>query len=355
MTIPGLDIPRFAFGDNGKQGIARGKGKKGQVIGRDPGKNPGQEAGDEHQDGITVQVDMEDILKFMEDELQLPEMKPKPNETYEEVKTVYTDISKTGPDSLRHTRRTLLEALKRLAMTKSLADLHHLPGHSQPIRLITPINSDLRYRQFREIKIPSSNAVIFFARDCSGSMDEYKCNIVSDMSWWLDVWIRRYYDRVERSYIIHDTEASEVSEKKFYSYREGGGTRVSSAFEKIAHMIENKFPAHAYNVYVFYFTDGENWGMDNQRVVDIVKSKLSPKDVNLIGIGQVGSYMSQGSVKEVIDNAVNNGTLDGNLIKTVEVCPNSGGWNSPKATNRDEQIIDGIRTLLGGKKVKSNG
>lgn len=363
MTIPGLDIPHFAYGDNRKGGVGRGKGKKGQVIGRDPKKGEGSEAGDEHQDGITVQVDLEDVLRFLQDELQLPDMKPKPSETYEEVKTIYNDISKTGPDSLRHTRRTLLEALKRLAMTKNMDDLHYIPGHTQPIRLITPINSDRRYRQYQEIKIPSSNAVIFFMRDCSASMDDYKCEIVSDMAWWLDVWITKFYERVERSYIIHDTEAKEVSKHKFYSYRQGGGTMVSSAFKHVAHMIENKFPAHSYNVYIFYFGDGENWGDDNQRLVDTIKNELKPVDVNMIGFTQICSYSYGGSVKEVIDNAIKSGTLDGNMLRTVDIGGNKpdpkaglgfggfGGFGTPTMApeERDRQIMDGLKSLLGKK------
>ena len=110
----------------------------------------------------------------------------------------------------------MLEALKRLAMSGDMDKLHYLPDVREPIRMITPINSDRRYRQYTEIKIPSSNAVIFFARDCSGSMDDYRCDVVSDMSWWIDCWIRRFYDRVERCYFVHDTEAEEVDEDTFY-------------------------------------------------------------------------------------------------------------------------------------------
>ena len=85
----------------------------------------------------------------------------------------------------------------------------------QKIRLITPINSDFRYRQYTEVRKPASNAVVFFARDSSASMNDYKCDIVSDMSWWIDVWIRSFYKRTERIYVCHDTEAFEVDENKF--------------------------------------------------------------------------------------------------------------------------------------------
>ena len=121
----------------------------------------------------------------------------------------------------------MLQALKRMAAGGELDKLHYIPGFSDPVRLITPINSDRRYKQYTEIKVPASNAVIFFARDGSASMDQYKCDIVSDMSWWIDAWIRHFYERVERCYIWHDTVAQEVDEETFYRYRYGGGTKCS--------------------------------------------------------------------------------------------------------------------------------
>ena len=319
-SMPRIDIPRIIHGANG-EGIGRGPGQEGDVIGRDPdqGDGKGNKAGEEHVDGIQVAIDMEEILKFLKDELELPEMKPKPTETYEEIKIKYNDISKTGPDSLRHTRRTMIEALKRLAMTQNIDKLHHLPGSKVPVRLITPINSDRRYRQYTEIKVPSSNAVIFFARDCSASMDTYRCEIVSDMAWWIDIWIRQYYKRVDRCYFVHDTLAEEVDEQKFYTYRQGGGTKCSSVFQEMAKQLENRYPPHNYNIYVFYFTDGGNWDNDNSKMVKVIKKDLAPHS-NLIGITQVCPWDNgTGSVKAYVDNALQSGKLNQEIIKTVDI------------------------------------
>ena len=51
----------------------------------------------------------------MQDELELPNLKKKPNEIYDEVKIKYNNISLIGPESLRHNRRTLMQTLKRQA------------------------------------------------------------------------------------------------------------------------------------------------------------------------------------------------------------------------------------------------
>ena len=319
-TIPAIDIPHFVFGDT-RDGLGRGPGKEGDLVGRDPqqGDGNGNGAGDQPGEGITIQIDLEYVLKLMGDDLKLPPMRPKPNQIFEEVKIKYNDISKIGPESLRHTSRTMKEAMKRLAMMGDLEALHKVPGCDVQIRLVSPIDGDKRYRQYNEIRIPTSNAVIFFARDCSGSMDAFRCDIVSDVSWWIDCWIRQFYKRTERCYFVHDTRAMEVDEETFYTYRHGGGTMCSSAFEAIARQLENRYPPSAYNVYIFYFTDGDNWGEDNARLINTIKEKLGSEIVNLIGVGQIFPWGYGDSVKGHFDKCLQDGTLDPTYIRTSQI------------------------------------
>jgi uncharacterized protein len=360
ISIPQIDIPHFVFGDNG-EGIGRGPGKEGDVVGRDPQPGQGEGgAGEDPGEGINITIDMDDVYRLMEEDLELPRMKPKPNETFESVKIRYNDISKVGLNSLRHPRRTMMEAMKRLAMTGEMDKLQYVNNSKIPMKIITPINNDFRYRQFKEIKIPSSNAVIFFARDCSGSMDDYRCDIVSDMSWWIDCWIRRYYKRVERCYFVHDTRAQEVNEEEFYSYRYGGGTMCSSAFRSIADQLENRFPPSNFNVYIFYFSDGDNWGGDNQKMVEIIKEELGPDRINMIGISQICSWRYQDSVKAYIDDSLKNGKLNKDYLRTAGIGQDEeasdsdtnsfgGNWGySPDLSeeDRNSQIIGAIKRLL---------
>jgi hypothetical protein len=230
--------------------IEKGKGK-------DKGK--GNQGGNEEGDAILINLDMEEVLQFMQDELQLPNLKPKENNCLEDIKIKYNNISLLGPESLRHTRRTMLQALKRRCSTGEINELFKIPGFKDDVKLIVPINSDKRYRQYKEIKTPSSNALVIYARDGSGSMDQEKCDAISDMCWWIDIWIRRFYKRVEKMHVWHDVEAQEVSEDKFYKFRYGGGTICSSAFKFIAQQFENRFPPNKWNIFVLYFTDGDTW------------------------------------------------------------------------------------------------
>jgi len=348
ITIPRIDIPHIVYGDNGGGGIGRGEGKEGEVIGKDDqeGKK-GNQAGQDSGEGIDIAVDIEEVLKFLQDELQLPDMKPKPSDTYEEIVKKYNNISLVGPESLRHNARTLKQALKRQCADGSIHKLHSIPGFTNPVKLITPINSDKRYRQFNEIKIPSSNAVIFFARDGSASMDQYKCDIVSDMSWWIDIWIRNFYKKVERVYVWHDTVAKEVDEKKFYKYRYGGGTTCSSALKLISKMFENRFNPRKWNIYLFYFTDGENWDNDNSVFVKTLKEEFNSKFVNMIGITQILPYRYDGSLKQYVDQ-----NCDLNNLKTTSISNGNNLNLDSWAKERDEQIKSAIIDLLGKEKGK---
>jgi uncharacterized sporulation protein YeaH/YhbH (DUF444 family) len=241
-----------------------------------------------------------------------------------------------------------------LALGNSLDQFQVIPGASVPIKVVTPINQDFRYRQFREVKIPASNAVIFFARDCSGSMDDFKCDIVSDMAWWIDCWIRRYYKKVDRCYFVHDTRATEVDEEKFYTYRYGGGTLCSSVFEAISQQLENRYPPQKYNIYLFYFTDGDNWDGDNQKVTDIIKEKFPQGVVNLVGISQIMPWNYNNSVKHFIDGKIKDGNLDKEHVKTCSVSDSSKDgrgltWSTSNKLDegdRNDQIIEAIRKLL---------
>jgi uncharacterized sporulation protein YeaH/YhbH (DUF444 family) len=351
ITIPKIDIPHIVYGSS-DEGVGRGQGKEGDVVGKDPKKGKGNGAGQGESEGITINLDLDEVLKFMQHELQLPNLKKKPNEIYDEIKIKYNNISLIGPESLRHNRRTLMQTLKRHAAEGTLDKMKYVAGVKDPVRVLQPINEDKRYRQFNEIKIPSSNALIVFARDGSGSMDQAKCEIVSDMAWWIDVWIRRFYDRVDRLYVWHDSEAMEVDEQKFYNYRFGGGTTCSSALKFITKQFENRYPPNKWNIYVFYFTDGENWGEDNQIFINSLAEDFKPNVVNFTGITQILASSYNDSVKFHVDEAIKAGKLDKECVRTVAVGGSPDGksmWSTPSLSeeNRNEQIIEAIQQLLG--------
>jgi uncharacterized sporulation protein YeaH/YhbH (DUF444 family) len=348
INIPKIDIPHIVYGEN-NSGVGRGDGNPGDVIGRDK-KQPGgkgNQAGQEEAEGIMINLDLEDVLKFLQDELELPDLKPKQDNVFEDVKIKYNNISLVGPESLRHTRRTMLTALKRLCSTGEINNLHTVPGYTDPVKLITPINSDKRYRQYKEVRYPSTNACIIYARDGSASMDADKCEIVSDMAWWIDVWIKRFYKRVERMFVWHDTVAQEVDEQKFYKYRFGGGTTCSSALKLISKQFENRFPPNKWNIYVFYFTDGENFDNDNSVFVETLRKEFPENLVNFVGITQIYAYDYRNSVLENVRKAKDSEVL-GENVKTAEIPATTDNMND----KRNEAVLQAVKDLLGKAKIK---
>lgn len=355
VTIPRIDLPRIVFGKP-QEGVGRGPGKDGTVIGKDKGKGKGNNAGDDAAEGIEVQVDLEYVLKLLKDELELPDLQPKQSQTFEEEKVVYNGISKVGPNALLHKRRTLKETMKRMSAMGTMDRKTWVPGFNSPVSLLLPNNDDRRYRQYNIIKKPTSNAVIFFMRDGSGSMDPFKCDIVSDISWWLDLWIRTFYKKTETAYLWHDTEAKQVSQEVFYNLRYGGGTRCSSSLRLMKKLIapKSKYDPSKWNIYAFYFGDGENELNDNSTFCKVLKNDLSPKVVNMFGLCQVLAHNYQGTLKAHVDKQLETGKLYADHTRTTSVeRPEGANWDYYQdPANRDEAVKKALKDLL-GKGVKS--
>jgi len=358
ITIPRIDLPHIVFGRPG-EGVGRGPGNKGDIIGKDPDKGKGDKAGEDPADGITVQIDLETVLKLLKDELQLPNLQPKVNQTFEDERVVYNGISKIGPLSLLHKRRTLKETMKRMAAMGQLQNKIIVPGFNQPTAVLLPINDDRRYRQYNIIKKPSNQAVIFYMRDGSGSMDPFKCDIVSDIAWWVDLWVRSFYKRTESVYIWHDTEAKEVSQEVFYNLRYGGGTKCSSALSLMSKLIQQKgrFDPNKWNIYGLYFGDGENQTNDNAQFCKVLRKDLGPDKVNMFGVCQIlHMWPYEQSLKAYVDKQLEAGKLPNHIRSTSIDKPEGAAWHDvlKNDEHRDEAIKKALKDLL-GKDAKSKG
>jgi uncharacterized sporulation protein YeaH/YhbH (DUF444 family) len=127
--------------------------------------------------------------------------------------------------------------------------------------------------------------------DVSGSMTRNKKELVRLTAFWIDTWLRANYKNLAVRYIVHDAEAKEVDGQTFYSLRESGGTRISSAYKLCGKIIAQDYDANEWNLYAFHFSDGENFGgSDDQVCCELLHDVLLPQ-VNLFGYGQVpGGY-----------------------------------------------------------------
>ena len=286
IPLPQVDIPRFKHGDKQQGGVGQGEGEVGDVLGEGEAEPGSGKAGDRPGDHLLeVELSLDELAEILGEELELPRIEPKGAARIVAWKDRYTGIRSTGPESLRHFRRTYKTALRRQIAT----------GTYDPKNpLIVPIREDKRYRSWKKVPIPENNAVIIYMMDVSGSMGDEQKEIVRIESFWLDTWMRSQYEGIESRYIIHDAMAKEVDRDTFFRTRESGGTMISSAFKLCAKMIEEEYPADQWNIYPFHFSDGDNWSVDDTSTcVNILKNTLLPV-VNLFCYGQVESPYGSG-------------------------------------------------------------
>lgn len=288
IPLPQIDIPRFKYGARQSGGVGQGDGEVGDPIGRgDPQDGQGQAGSEPGEHIVEVDVTLEELAEILGEELQLPRIEPKgskKNIVSEKVK--YSRISRVGPDSLRHFKRTYKEALRRQVSTG-------LYDPKNPV--IIPIRDDTRYRSWKTLPVPESNAVIIYMMDVSGSMGREQKELVRNTAFWIETWLRSQYKQIEIRYLVHDAAAKEVDKDLFYRLREGGGTRISSAYKLCNKIIDERYPPTEWNIYPFHFSDGDNWGDgDTEICVELLNTELLPKS-NLFCYGQVRSLYGSGS------------------------------------------------------------
>ena len=287
IPVPQLDLPHFRYGRNGSGGVGQGDGEVGQPIGKGGDPQSGQgEAGSEPGGGHLLEVDvsLEELAEILGDQLELPRIEPKGKANIRQEKTRYSSIRQTGPEALRHFRRTYMKALKRQIAT----------GTYQPDNpIVVPIKEDKQYRSWVTVEEPEVNAVAIYLMDVSGSMTDEQKEIVRTEAFWIDTWLDSQYDGIEKRYIIHDAVAKEVDQDTFYHTRESGGTRISSAYKVCVDLMADQFPTSEWNIYCFQFSDGDNWGEDNAESLQLLRERLMP-EVNLFCYGQVESPYGSG-------------------------------------------------------------
>jgi hypothetical protein len=323
IPLPQLDVPHFRYGRNGAKGVGRGEGEIGQPLG--PGQDPAEGGGSAGSEPgvhvLEVELSLDELAQMLGDELQLPRIQPKGDARLKQEKTRYNSVRRTGPESLRHFKRTYVQALRRQIAT----------GTYDPRKpRVVPIGEDKRYRSWSTISQPQANAVIVYIMDVSGSMTDEQKDIVRTEAFWIDSWLKHEYADIERRYIVHDAAAKEVDEETFYHTRESGGTRISSAYKVARDLIQNQFPVSDWNIYLFQFSDGDNWGEDNESCFTLLRQELLPA-CNLFCYGQVESPYGSGEYLRSLENRF--GDSKPNLILS-------------EIANK-EAIYDSIKKFLG--------
>src|SRR5213593_3388721 len=152
IPVPTIELPQFRYGQKGSGGVGQGDGDPGQPLTQPQEEGEGG-AGDQ-PGGHILEVDLtlEEHADILGEELALPRIEPKGKKNIVTTKDKYTGIRQTGPESLRHFKRTFKRAMKR-QIASGVYDL------DRPV--VVPIREDKQYRSWKEIHKPESVACIF--------------------------------------------------------------------------------------------------------------------------------------------------------------------------------------------------
>ncbi|MGP9500058.1 MULTISPECIES: YeaH/YhbH family protein [unclassified Halomonas] len=319
ISIPTKDIsePVFQHGPGGARNIVSPGNKEflqGDRIRRPGGQGGGGGAGEgsasdqgEGNDEFAFTLSREEFLEFVFDGLELPHLQRKPLKSLEEVKMVRAGLSRDGVPSRISITRSMREAYaRRIAMRAPIkralkeaeqaleaeerkdsvlrnparvaelkADIERLKKRIEAVPFIDTY--DLRYHQLAAQPQPSSQAVMFCVMDVSGSMTQNHKDIAKRFFLLLYLFLEKHYEKVELVFVRHHTAAKEVSEEEFFYSRETGGTIVSSALTLVDSIVQKRYPAEQWNLYVAQASDGDNWDDDSSTCRNLLIKKLMPQ------------------------------------------------------------------------------
>ncbi len=290
IPVRGIDLPTFRYGENGDAGVGAGQAGTGDPVDAEgEGIGPGGTEPGRHI--LEVDVSLDELADILGEELRLPRIRPRGRHSITTRKDRYSGARQAGPESLRHFKRTFRRALRRQIIM----------GAYDPDRpRVVFERRDKIYRSWKTVRKPQSNAVIIYMMDVSGSMGDEQKELVRIEAFWIDAWLRRNYEGIESRYIVHDVRAAEVDRHTFFHLREDGGTKISSAFRCAQGLLDLRYAADEWNVYLFHFSDGDNSSeSDNRECCRLLREQLLGR-INLFGYCQVASAYGSGSFINVL-------------------------------------------------------
>ena len=314
-----------------------GEGEEGEVIGEAPLKNEdgGQGSGPGDQDGSeSHELDDSrayDIGKALTEKFELPNIQEKGKKsslyryTYE-----LTDLNRKFGQILEKKRslRNILRTNRQLGTFD--------PDTINFDNLIVAPN-DLVYRIVSPEKEYESQAMVFFIRDYSGSMYGDTTEVVLNQHVLIYSWLLyQYQERVEKRFILHDTDAREVDNfVTYYRLNNGGGTSIAAAYKLVNKIIDDENLAQDYNIYVFQGTDGDDWDVDGKDAIPELEKLL--RCVNRMGITIVRNSPSNNTYVERYLEKSQFLTKHPNLIRLTSL--------SHQTKNQDD-LIKSIKSLV---------
>lgn len=278
IKVPIKFLERYKF-KYGKYNDQKGTGQGADVT---PGQryktqkqkgNGSGEAGDQEGDRVfDAEISIDELVDMLLEEMDLPWMEPTATTEVEMENEEFNSIERKGIMPNLDLKRTIFENLKRhAAMGEPKIGQFH--------------KNDFRYKTWENEKEYHSNAIIYLMMDRSGSMDKEKTDIAKTFYFWMVQFLKKRYKNIDIHFIAHDTEAFICSEDDFFRMSSNGGTKCSSAYKLAYEHIQENYILEENNIYVIEFSDGDNYGEDNDKVLHYVQLLLPL--VRAMGYGEI--------------------------------------------------------------------
>ncbi len=314
-----------------------GEGEEGEVIGEQPVRPEGEEGGEGAGAGGGEAHELEstayDLGKILTERFELPNLKDKGKKSAL-VRYSYdlTDRHR-GFGQILDKKATLRRIIETNIALGNLSD----PSAIDTSRfLIAP--SDKIYRILSRELDYESQAMIFFVRDYSGSMEGKPTELVASQHVLIYSWLLYQYARqVESRFILHDNDAKEVPD--FYTYynsRVAGGTRVASAYRLVNEIVQRENLAKDYNIYVFHGTDGDDWDAEGKEALPELRTMLGyASRVGVTVVRHAYAATSKSEVESYLE-----------WSRLLQEKPELVRMDVMGVESEEERLIEGIKRLI---------
>jgi len=314
-----------------------GEGEEGEVIGEQPirdsetgaGSGPGQGEGGSHE----IESSAYDLGRILTEQFQLPNLKDKGKKRSLTRYTYDLTDRHRGFGQLLDKKATIREILETNITLGNVPDVTDIDTSRF---LVSP--KDRIYRILSREKDYESQAMVFFIRDYSGSMDGKPTELIVTQHVLIYSWLLYQYARqVETRFVLHDTEAREVDDfYTYYNLRVAGGTKVFSAYRLINEIVEKEGLARDYNIFVFQGTDGDDWDTDGEMAIPELKKMLAY--ASRIGV-TVAAHRPSAEKKTEVERYLVKSKLLEDQPKLIRLDVMGQDADEPR-------LIDGIRKLI---------
>ena len=145
---------------------------------------------------------------------------------------------------------------------------------------------------------------MFCLMDVSGSMSEHMKDLAKRFYMLLYIFLTKRYRHVEIVFIRHTDRAEEVDEQTFFHSPATGGTVVSSAFEAMRRIVEERYPPDDWNIYAAQASDGDNSYSDGALTASLLRDHILP-------VSQYFAYLEVGDADEGGESVASRSSLWG--------------------------------------------